>query len=293
MLHKPNIAFFDSGQGGLTIWENVVKHFPHINTMYLGDNARCPYGNKSPETIVRYTHQAGTFLESKNAKLFIIVCGTASSVATQYMQKTLNIPVIGIVEGLCEYAHDLLKDKSKPIAILATRYTIKSERFKQELNRYGIQNIWSRECPLFVPLIEEGISDGEIVHQACDLYLKDIPQDVKIVVLACTHYPRIVNAIGKYLTHKTGRSVFLKTWSEDVQISGSSSSNDPILLIDASTPIIKRVEHFLSQNEFDFEGQHRTLCTDSPAQFGKVANYFTQLPLPKIEHVEISEIIGS
>lgn len=289
----PSIAFFDSGQGGLTIWENVVRHFPQINTLYLGDNARCPYGNKSPETIVRYTHQAAEFLESQNAKLLIIVCGTASSVATKHVQNLISIPVIGIVEGLCQYAIDMLADKSRPIAVLATRYTIKSERFQEELKKQGANSIWSRECPLFVPLIEEGISQGEIVMHACHLYLHDIPNDVKIVVLACTHYPRIVNAIGQYLSQKTRRSVILKSYDGDTVVARNNeqSFDDPIFLIEASTPIIQNVSHFLAEGQYGFDklGTHRTLCTDSPTQFERVANHFTKLTLPKIEHVQIAE----
>lgn len=288
-----SIAFFDSGQGGLTIWENVVKRFPAINTLYLGDNARCPYGNKSPETIIRYTHQAAKFLESKNAKLLIIVCGTASSVATQYVQNALQIPVIGIVEGLCQYAISLLDDKSSPIAVLATRYTIKSQRFENELKAMGASNVWSRECPLFVPLIEEGISQGDLVRHACDLYLHDIPENVKIVLLACTHYPRIVGAIGSYLTNKIKRPVILKSYHGDVLVADSIDrvSNEPIYLIEASAPIIKNVEQFLVDSKQSFQdiGIHRTFCTDSPRQFERVANHFTDLLLPKIEHVEITD----
>lgn len=288
----PSIAFFDSGQGGLTIWENVVQHFPSINTLYLGDNARCPYGNKSSATIVRYTHQAAKFLEAQNAKLLIIVCGTASSVATQSVQNSVCIPVIGIVEGLCQYAASILEDKSQTIAVLATRYTIKSQKFQNELKLIDVHNVWARECPLFVPLIEEGISQGDIVTHACDLYLHDIPENVKVVVLACTHYPRIVNAIGQYLNHKTKRSVILKSYDGDIIVAKSTSHSydTPIYLIEASTPIIKSVEQFLSESKqvFHTPALHRTLCTDSPGQFEQVANHFTKLSLPKIEHVEIT-----
>lgn len=79
----PNIAFFDSSQGGLTVWENVLKRFPTLNTQYLGDNARCPYGNKSEETITRYASEAALFLANRNASLLIVACGTASSVAAK------------------------------------------------------------------------------------------------------------------------------------------------------------------------------------------------------------------
>lgn len=289
----PNIAFFDSGQGGLTIWEAVVKRFPQLNTQYLGDNARCPYGNKSEDTIIRYASEAVFFLSTRQTQLIVVACGTASSVATKHLQTVFKVPIIGIVEGFCAHVSQLLQDKTRPVAVLATRFTIKSERFKNELAQYDIHHVWQKACPLFVPLVEEGISSGNMVDAVCEIYLKDIPKDVKIILLACTHYPRLADALASYLEKHLNRCVIYKTGDEDrVLSSASTSDHDPIYLVDPSTAIVKHVEQFIEQNDpahaSFFHGDQNILCTDSPEQFEKVAHVFTDIPLKNIQEVELN-----
>ncbi len=288
----PNIAFFDSGQGGLTVWENVLKKFPNLNTQYMGDNARCPYGNKSAETISRYAAEAAFYLASRNAVLLIVACGTVSSVAVRNLQSIYKLPIIGIVEGFCHYISEILEDKNRCVAVLATRFTIKSKRFVEELSIHGINNVWDRACPLFVPLVEEGIATGSMVDAACDMYLWDIPEDIKIVMLSCTHYPRIVLAIAESLERRFGRTVIFKTIEGDWLLKlGSKNREDPIYLIDASISIVNFVHKFLQENDPNEKllsgGEQHILCTDSPAQFGQVARFFTNKTLNNVEGVNI------
>ena len=124
--NQKRIAFFDSGQGGLTVWESVVLKHPKLNTIYLGDNARYPYGNKSAETVTRYASEAIMFLTAQSAEMIVVACGTASSVAVQKLQKIFRVPVIGIVEGFCAEAARL---NPRNIAVLGTRFTVASQRF--------------------------------------------------------------------------------------------------------------------------------------------------------------------
>jgi glutamate racemase len=288
----PNIAFFDSSQGGLTVWENVLKRFPKLNTQYLGDNARCPYGNKSKETITRYASEAALFFANRNALLLIVACGTASSVAALELQHLFKLPIIGIVEGFCRFVAEILNDKSCTVVVLGTKFTVKSNRFNDELASNGIQKIWARACPLFVPLVEEGISKGPMVDAACDMYLWDIPEDTKIVMLACTHYPRLVLPIAESIERRLGRTVKYKTIDGDwILIIGKSNTIDPIYIIESSLPIVNFVSQFVLQNEFVneslYKGEKRILCTDSPEQFESIARFFTSIPLPKVEAVEI------
>ncbi len=289
----PNIAFFDSGQGGLTVWENVLKRFPQLSTQYMGDNARCPYGNKSGETISRYAAEAAFFLASRNASLIVVACGTVSSVAVNHLQKIYKVPIIGIVEGFCSHvAHTLENQKERTVAVLATRFTIKSQRILEELNKHHINSVWQKACPLFVPLVEEGIASGPLVDSACDMYLWDIPSDVKIVMLACTHYPRIVLPIAESLERRTGRSVILKTLEGDWLLKlGSKSREDPIFLMESSVSIVRDVEDYLhkhdTENILRSGSQQHILCTDSPSQFGEVARIFTKETLNNVELVKI------
>jgi len=291
------IAFFDSGQGGLTVWEKVVEDFPSVSTVYLGDNARCPYGNKSAEVIRSYTRQAIHFLLEQKVNFVAIVCGTASSVSIESLRSEFKIPIIGIIEGLCKFASLVLKESTKPVAVLATRFTIQTQKFKSELQNYNIHNIWQKACPVFAPLVEDGISDGPMIEQACELYLNDIPKTVKIVLLACTHYPRIVEPISRYLYKKTNRSVLLKKLDKDVILAPKNSAkkcDDPIYLIEASTSIHHSIEDVIKNGHFktkDIKGRHKLFCTDAPHHFEMITRYFTQIPLPKTELVNISGIL--
>jgi glutamate racemase len=288
----PNIAFFDSGQGGLTVWENVLKKFPNLNTQYLGDNARCPYGNRSHEIISQYAMEAVSFLASRNAALIVVACGTVSSVAVKKLQNIYDFPIIGIVEGFCQYISEILEDLSRCVAVIATRFTIKSDRFSEELRLYGIENVWNRACPLFVPLVEEGIAKGSMVDAACDMYLWDIPSDVKVVLLACTHYPRIALPIAESLERRSGRSVIFKTLNGEWLLKlGSKDREDPIYLVDTSISIVKFIDKFLHQHDphgnLLSAGEQHILCTDSPVHFGDSARFFTNLSLKNIEAVSI------
>lgn len=287
----PNIAFFDSSQGGLTVWENVLKRFPKLNTQYLGDNARCPYGNKSKETITRYALEAALFLANRNAKLLVIACGTASSVAARELQQSFQLPIIGIVDGFCKFVSEILEDKSRTIAVLGTRFTIRSNRFNEELSNYSLNNVWTRACPLFVPLVEEGISNGPIVDATCDMYLWDIPEDTKIVMLACTHYPRLTLPIAESIERRLGKTVIYKTIDGDWTLKlGSKNITDPIYLVETSLPIVNYVSNFIFQNSLEKVLSHqekRILCTDSPEQFESIARFFTSIPLPSVEAVEL------
>jgi glutamate racemase len=289
----PNIAFFDSGQGGLTIWENVLKKIPNLNTQYMGDNARCPYGNKSKDIIIQYATEAFSFLASRQAVLIIVACGTVSSVAVQTLKANYNFPIIGIVEGFCKYVSDILEDKTRPVAIIATKYSINSKKFSSELENYKIHNIWDRACPLFVPLVEEGISTGALVDSVCEMYLWDIPKNVKIVMLACTHYPRIVLAIADCLHRLTGRTVIYKMIDGDWLLKlGFDEFKDPIFLVDASVSIVKYVLDFVhnpTQSELNLlSGQQNVLCTDSPEDFSRAARFFATIPLKNLQTVNIS-----
>jgi glutamate racemase len=289
---KPNIAFFDSSQGGLTVWESVLNYFPNLNTQYLGDNGRCPYGNKSDQTIIRYTSEAATFFQKRNTQLLVVACGTASSVAVPKLKEMFSFPIVGIVEGLCRFAADLLEDKTQCLAVLGTRFTIRSNRFHEELALYGIKNIWTRACPLFVPLVEEGISHGPIAHATSDMYLWDIPANTKIVMLACTHYPRLALSIAESLEKRLGKTIIYKTIAGDwILKQGKLSTSDPVYLIDSSFSIVSYVGRFLEKNAHEkhfFSHEKNVLCTDCPEQFENIAKLFTKIPLPKVNMITLT-----
>jgi glutamate racemase len=281
--NQKRIAFFDSGQGGLTVWESVVLKHPKLNTIYLGDNARYPYGNKSAETVTRYASEAIMFLTAQSAEMIVVACGTASSVAVQKLQKIFRVPVIGIVEGFCAEAARL---NPRNIAVLGTRFTVASQRFVHVLAEHGVERVWQRACPLFVSLVEEGITAGNIADAACRLYLADFPDDVDVVMLACTHFPRFAACIAKTLGEMKNRAVvFQSIQGEQILYQPAAGSTEPpIRLLDTSTSIANSVGDFIrtQPNKEIFSGGLCDLyCTDAPARFAAVASLFTTTSLPE------------
>lgn len=288
--NAPCIAFFDSGQGGLTVWEAVVKRFPGLNTQYLGDNARYPYGNKGAQTVTRYSSEAVFYFSAQNAALVVVACGTASSVAVKSLQQTFRVPIVGIVEGFCEEAARIAGSR-RTVAVLGTRFTVASGRFYDELAARGVTSIWQRACPLFVPLVEEGVAPGPMAHAASEMYLTDMPDDVKVVMLACTHFPRLAKSIAEFLEAKFGRSVLSRNADGEFLLArGKDDGSDPIVLIDSSTSIVASVESFLAshpQRAAFFGDEKAILCTDAPTRFAQVARLFSCLPLPDVKTVTL------
>jgi glutamate racemase len=288
---NPNIAFFDSGQGGLTVWESVVRRFPQLNTIYLGDNARYPYGNKSNDTVTRYASEASFFLANRNASLIVVACGTASSVAVRTLQTLFKLPIIGIVEGFCADAVKVSQKKGT-IAVLGTRFTVKSRRFEYVLNELGINSahIWQRACPLFVPLVEEGVSPGPMADAASDMYLWDLPADTSVVLLACTHFPRLARSIANTIEKRLHRPVTYINAEGEWQLTHNASGAQPVYLLDSSRAIVDAVSTFLENHpnkEQHFTGDSNLFCSDAPDRFVEVARLFTSRSLPTAELVHI------
>lgn len=283
MTTSKRIAFFDSGQGGLTVWESVVKKHPQLNTIYLGDNARYPYGNKGADTVTRYASEAILFLAAHQAELIVVACGTASSVAVARLKQVFRLPVIGIVEGFCAEAASLCS-KNKRVAVLGTRFTVASGRFENELQSLGITSVWQKACPLFVPLVEEGISSGTIAQATCEMYLSDMPEDVDVVMLACTHFPRFAQAIATTLGTRFNRPIVFKSADGESILHPGSTRRQPLILLDSSSSIVSAVGDFLSHHDTPqqfMDSQCDIFCTDAPARFAQVAQVFAQTTLPQ------------
>jgi glutamate racemase len=187
-MNRP-IGLFDSGFGGLTVMKEVVRHLPNENLIYLGDTANLPYGNKSPQTIIELAQQNATFLLSKQIKLLIIACHTACSRALETLQKSLPIPIIGVIQPGVELL--LRTTRTQRVAILGTTSTIESGVFQSLIQKtHPHVQIYPIACPLFVPLIEEGHHNTQAATLIAHSYLEPLKKaKVDTVLLACTHYP--------------------------------------------------------------------------------------------------------
>ncbi|MBU0707414.1 glutamate racemase [Patescibacteria group bacterium] len=199
------IGIFDSGIGGLTVVKEVFRQLPDYRVVYFGDTARTPYGTKSPETITKYALQDAKFLVEQGAKVIVIACHTASSVAADEIKKQIPIPVFEVVSPAIAKAKQITKHKR--LGIIGTRATINSEIYQDRLNQgdSGLV-IKTQACPLFVSLVEEGWLDKSETKTIAKKYLFPLKREkVDTLILACTHYPLIREVIQQ----KIGKKVMI------------------------------------------------------------------------------------
>lgn len=202
--HIQPIGMFDSGVGGLTVMRQIMRALPGQPIVYFGDTARVPYGNKSPDTITRYSIENVNFLMSHHIKLLVIACNTASSCSEEKLRELFDIPIVGVIEPASNKA--VKATINGRIAVLGTRATIQSGAYQRAIHRQLPGAIVTAlACPLFVPLVEERF----ISHAAASLIVKEYlaplhKQQCDTVVLGCTHYPLlrtlIENELGRHVT---------------------------------------------------------------------------------------------
>jgi glutamate racemase len=197
-MKKP-IGIFDSGVGGLTVYKAIRSAFPEEDLIYFGDTARVPYGPKSRNTIIEYSVQNARFLLQKGIKILIVACNTSSAVALPELMALTNIPIIGVIGPGAEMAARLTQ--TKRIGVIGTEGTVRSEAYSRAISEIIPEaEVFSRACPLFVPLVEEGWLEHpatrQIVHEYLDPYLA---LDIDTLVLGCTHYPLLKEMISEVL----------------------------------------------------------------------------------------------
>ncbi len=197
MLNRAPIGIFDSGVGGLTVVKEIMNQIPGETIIYFGDTARLPYGSKSKETITTYTRQIIRFLMQKGVKAIVIACNTASAFALETVKDEVDIPVIGVVKPGAAVAAQTTKNGR--IGVIGTEGTIRSGIYTKFLNHMNPQvKIFGKACPLFVPLVEEGLVDDPITLEISRRYIGDLlKEDIDTLVLGCTHYPLLRKTIRK------------------------------------------------------------------------------------------------
>ncbi len=183
------IGVFDSGVGGLTVFKALEAALPEESFIYLGDTARVPYGPKSPETVIRYGIEAARFLRKQDVKMLVVACNTVSSVAVDAVAEEAKVPVIGVILPGARRASRL--SRTGRVGVIGTRATVESEAYPRAiLALRPTAEVFSRACPLFVPLAEEGWTDDDVTHRVAERYLAPlIEAGVDTLVLGCTHYP--------------------------------------------------------------------------------------------------------
>lgn len=226
-INRQPIGIFDSGLGGLTVFKEIRRLLKYENLIYFGDTARVPYGNKSKETIVKYSKEITKFLLKQNVKLIVAACNTVSSLALDELKKEFSIPIFGVIEPGARRAYkksiksiekiDNYKNNNynsdvevNTIAVIGTKATIGSKAYSNAINRLNNYDkganitIIERACPLLVPLVEEGWIDSNITREIIKYYLQPIIEsNPSSIVLGCTHYPMLKTIISKIIDKNT------------------------------------------------------------------------------------------
>ncbi|GAB6074581.1 glutamate racemase [Nautilia lithotrophica] len=187
---------FDSGIGGLSVASELLKARLFDEIIYFGDTARVPYGNKNESTIIRYSLEALEFLKNFDIDFLVVACNSASSVAIEELRREAGFPVVGVIEAGVKA---LKAPKNSNILLTGTKRTIASNKYQKMLQVLGYENIISVATPLFVPLVEEGITEGKIVDEVFDLYFCDIDKNsIDYIILGCTHYPFLAKSFCRH-----------------------------------------------------------------------------------------------
>ena len=245
------VGVFDSGVGGLTVVREVFRVLPKQPIVYLGDTARVPYGNKSRQTVIRFSTENVLFLLRHNVRLVIVACHTSSSFALPFLKRHFSLPLLGMIEPGVEAA--LAATVSGRIGVIGTQATVGSGAYPNEIHRWArAARVTQAACPLFVPLAEEGWLEDRVTVEVARRYLRPVQKArVDTLILGCTHYPLLREVIARVMGPKvkiidSARQVALKA---AVLVKGQGASN-------GARP------------------RHRFFVTDEPAHFERLSHRF-------------------
>jgi len=258
----PRIGIFDSGVGGLTVQRAILETLPGLDTVYLGDTARVPYGTKSPEVVTQYSLNNVRFLVRQQVDMVVVACNTASAVALPALRAALDVPVVGVVEPGARAAARVTRGR---VGVIGTQSTVASGAYQRALAALIPRvTVTAQACPLFVPLAEEGWTDpgDEVVRLVARRYLTPVrAAGVDVVVLGCTHYPLLAAAIAAELPG--------------------------VVLVDSAAAIAAEVRERFPTAASGGPAVHEFLVTDTPDRFLQVAPRFLGRPVESARHVDV------
>ena len=258
MDNRP-IGFFDSGLGGLTSIPYLRQELPEERVIYFGDTARTPYGSKAVTTIRRFSAEIADFLVKSDVKMIVIACNTVSATCLDELQKRFpQIPILGIITPAAEEAARICAPGSR-LGIVGTKVTIASHAYRDFIGRFDPDfEIHEAACPAFVPLIEEGIIDNEIMDMTIRYYMDDFVRENRLdtVILGCTHYPLIKGNLARLypgLSIINPSSIVIsrvkKVLTERDMLAENSNFTDVFYASDLSENFINMIDHIFEENE--------------------------------------------
>jgi glutamate racemase len=259
------IGIFDSGIGGLTVLKEILFVLPGEDTIYLGDTARVPYGIRSPETVTRYSFENTKFLVSKGIKILVVACNTVSSVSLDAITASLGIPVVGVIGPGAKAA--AAATGNGRIGVIGTDATIRSGAYAKAIKALdGSIEVIGLACPLFVPLVEEGWTDGVVAQLTAERYLRNFAdKGIDTLVLGCTHYPLLKDVLSRVL-------------------------GGGVNLIDSAVETAREIERILGALSLcnpDGGKVRKFYVTDSPEKFVQVGERFLGKRIDCIRKIEL------
>ncbi|HMU95381.1 MAG TPA: glutamate racemase [Elusimicrobiota bacterium] len=264
------IAVFDSGVGGLTVLRALVSLLPREHFIYVGDTARVPYGSKSPESVKRFSIEVARFFRRKNVKMMVTACNTVSALALPELRAFMPVPVLGVIEPGARAA--LAATRTGRVGIIGTEATVQSRAYEHAVQRLdGTIRVFSRACPLFVPLVEEGWLDHPVTRRVASLYLAPLlRKKIDTLVLGCTHYPLI-----KGVLRRVAKTVELIDSAEETAKAVRSRLDQDGLLVSRGPR--GRVDYFSS---------------DDPVKFSRLGHRFLGWNLPNVARIRLEGVDG-
>jgi glutamate racemase len=265
------IGVFDSGMGGLTVLRALHERLPSEDLIYFGDTARVPYGTKGARTVRAFAWQDARFLVGMDVKMVVVACNTASAFALDFLVEQLPLPVLGVIDPGVEAA--LRTTRGGPVGVIGTSGTIRSGRYQEGLAaRLPAERILARECPLFVPLVEEGLTDHALTELACAEYLADLrAREIDTLILGCTHYPLLKPVISRYMGPAT-------------------------TLVDSADVLAEAARARLLENGLQrpagAEGRLSFYLSDIPWKFTEVGQRFLGRPINEVRTINLDELEG-
>lgn len=264
-MNRQPIGMFDSGVGGLTVFSEIVKELPNEDIIYLGDTRNFPYGSKSKESIIELSKKCVEFLISKNVKLIIIACGTATSQSLEILQQIYSVPIIGIIEPTI-YSLKQEENNIKSIGVIATQGTIKSNAWEKcILENLKNVKVYNKACSLLAPMAEEGWVNNEVAYYTIKEYMRDF-NNIDKLILGCTHYPLFKDLIQRELGEKVD-------------------------IINTGEKLAIYLKNYLAennmQNDDKFNANYDLLLTDTECNFVNVANKLLQNNITSIKKVNL------
>lgn len=262
-MNNNPIGVFDSGIGGLTVTKEIVKLLPNESIIYLGDTARVPYGTRGKAIIKKFALELARFLLRKRVKCLVVSCNTISATCLRAIEAFSSVPVLGVVEPAVRLA--VSKTQNRRIGVIGTRATIQSNAYEKEIKKLlPSAKIFNQSGSLFIPLIEEGFKDHIATRQIAKDYLAVFDKtNIDVLILACTHFPLMIDIIQSVL--------------------GSS-----VKLVDCAKPTAKALKEMLQSKGLlannllsnNKKPKLEILVTDAPERVYEVSQRFWGSPLP-------------